>query len=300
MSPILTRSQTTSTPPQPTVRCNLKSSRPRQVPKDRPPPRRGQTASSRGLHAEKVCSSCGPWPHGRPRRHLSAGKLRMARPPLRSRAREHLSRPEDRQRSRVFDYVGKNPMTIPPQVLADSGHAPATARSLGSRLRTTHGINHPDDEDGWMVRELPGRLTEVRGCVCVPCWDGNAAEIRRCKDYDCPAWAFRMGRNPHNPGAGSNRLHARGSSMDGPVIPISAFEPRSRVRLTRTNTTALMSKEFPPIKWVVPDYVPEGLSVLAGRQKLGKTWLQWTWPSRLHQADKPWALSHASKGMCST
>ncbi len=34
-----------------------------------------------------------------------------------------------------------------------------------------------------------------------------------------------------------------------------------------------MATSYEPIRWIVPDYVPEGFSVLAGRQKLGKTWL---------------------------
>jgi RecA-family ATPase len=35
----------------------------------------------------------------------------------------------------------------------------------------------------------------------------------------------------------------------------------------------LGAMEFPPIKWIVPDYIPEGCSILAGRPKLGKSWL---------------------------
>ena len=38
-----------------------------------------------------------------------------------------------------------------------------------------------------------------------------------------------------------------------------------------------MATVFPPIGWIVEGYVAEGLSVLAGRQKLGKTWLALDW-----------------------
>jgi hypothetical protein len=38
-----------------------------------------------------------------------------------------------------------------------------------------------------------------------------------------------------------------------------------------------MATKFDPIRWIVPGYVPEGFSVLAGRQKLGKTWLAIDW-----------------------
>jgi len=35
----------------------------------------------------------------------------------------------------------------------------------------------------------------------------------------------------------------------------------------------LQGKEFPPINWVVPGVLPEGLTILAGKPKLGKSWL---------------------------
>lgn len=44
-------------------------------------------------------------------------------------------------------------------------------------------------------------------------------------------------------------------------------------RFNPTGTNELMATVFPPIRWIVPGYLSEGFSVLAGRQKLGKTWL---------------------------
>ena len=46
-----------------------------------------------------------------------------------------------------------------------------------------------------------------------------------------------------------------------------------RVKFVRTNTNQIMATEFMPLSWVVPGYISEGFLVLAGRQKLGKTWL---------------------------
>lgn len=48
-------------------------------------------------------------------------------------------------------------------------------------------------------------------------------------------------------------------------------------KLLRTNTNAIMGMVFEPIRWIVPGYVSEGFSVLAGRQKLGKTWMVIDW-----------------------
>jgi hypothetical protein len=63
------------------------------------------------------------------------------------------------------------------------------------------------------------------------------------------------------------------------IVPLEEFERvRSRKpQLKLTNTNDIMAATFEPIRWVVPDFLPEGFSVLAGRQKLGKTWLAIDW-----------------------
>src|ERR687886_2979969 len=35
----------------------------------------------------------------------------------------------------------------------------------------------------------------------------------------------------------------------------------------------LMALELPPVRWAVPGIVPEGVTLLAGKPKLGKSWL---------------------------
>ena len=67
--------------------------------------------------------------------------------------------------------------------------------------------------------------------------------------------------------------------MSKTVISIEEYDSSlgRKARFKRTNTNDLMATEFEPIRWIVPDYVPEGFSVLAGRQKLGKTWLAIDW-----------------------
>lgn len=61
------------------------------------------------------------------------------------------------------------------------------------------------------------------------------------------------------------------------TVPHDEIDParasRRQPRASRINTNDLMAKVFEPIRWIVPGYVPEGFSVLAGRQKLGKTWM---------------------------
>ncbi|WP_050999639.1 AAA family ATPase [Bradyrhizobium elkanii] len=45
----------------------------------------------------------------------------------------------------------------------------------------------------------------------------------------------------------------------------------------RTSTNDLMAARFAPLKEIVPGYVYGGFTILAGRQKLGKTWLAIDW-----------------------
>jgi hypothetical protein len=52
----------------------------------------------------------------------------------------------------------------------------------------------------------------------------------------------------------------------------SAPPPRPQPK-TRWTTLELLAAEFPEPRWAVPGLVPEGLGILAGRPKVGKSWL---------------------------
>lgn len=49
--------------------------------------------------------------------------------------------------------------------------------------------------------------------------------------------------------------------------------PANDNRSTAIDGETLLSMEFDPVKYVVPGYVAEGLTILGGRPKLGKSWL---------------------------
>ena len=129
--------------------------------------------------------------------------------------RRHVYQPENHEwRDRLCDrdsdgkLIGKDPMDIPLDVLMASGHPQTRAGVVVLRLREMHGVDigemRHDGFLGLQPSDFPKRLTTIRDRVCNACCDGNKAEIRRCAIYDCPAWPFRMGRNPHNPARGKN------------------------------------------------------------------------------------------------
>jgi hypothetical protein len=57
-------------------------------------------------------------------------------------------------------------------------------------------------------------------------------------------------------------------------VPREFLRPERSGRIPETVTAAdLMAVELPPVRWVVPGVLPEGVTLLAGKPKLGKSWL---------------------------
>ena len=58
------------------------------------------------------------------------------------------------------------------------------------------------------------------------------------------------------------------------VNPVNSVNPINPVNSVNPKSVAdLMSRELPDITWVVEDVLPEGVSILAGKPKKGKSWL---------------------------
>ncbi len=92
--------------------------------------------------------------------------------------------------------AGRDPLSIPVEVLTASGHPPRRTRELVNAF----------------AKGADGDLLGLEGIReygdirhhCLFCVDGNAAEVRRCSTINCPFFPYRMGRNPHNPQRGRN------------------------------------------------------------------------------------------------
>ncbi|NQU04937.1 MAG: AAA family ATPase [Calditrichaeota bacterium] len=52
-----------------------------------------------------------------------------------------------------------------------------------------------------------------------------------------------------------------------------SYEPKQPSNIPKLIDYDLMATQFPPLKYIIPKYLPEGLFILAGKQKLGKSWL---------------------------
>ncbi|WP_374139166.1 AAA family ATPase, partial [Sphingomonas sp.] len=58
------------------------------------------------------------------------------------------------------------------------------------------------------------------------------------------------------------------ASLDGSWMP----RPDGLAFRDGVSARALMTMTFPPIKFIVPGYIVEGLTIFAGAPKLGKSW----------------------------
>ena len=61
--------------------------------------------------------------------------------------------------------------------------------------------------------------------------------------------------------------------MNDPMDNVKPLKGAVQVPAGIFSAADLQGRVFPPIKWIVPDILPEGLTLLAGKPKLGKSWL---------------------------
>lgn len=68
-------------------------------------------------------------------------------------------------------------------------------------------------------------------------------------------------------------------STQSNVVDLPQIKHTHQERKYPTGTTAaeLMGKTFAPVRWTVPGILPEGVTLLSGKAKMGKSWLALGW-----------------------
>jgi len=108
--------------------------------------------------------------------------------------------------------------------------------------------------------------------------DGRTPEMFQIHgpDADFPVAESIVGRDlaatpkPREPGKLAQSMAKLTAELAAKKSQTPAPEPE---RLTSFNALDLMSMEFEPVRYVVPGYIAEGCTILAGASKLGKSWL---------------------------
>src|SRR5258708_25117584 len=126
-------------------------------------------------------------------------------------------------------------------------------------------VQEPDSGGNTFVSHLAKRLTEWG-------WPGKAFVVRLSEAKD-PNALYRQDRKGFR--AAFQHALAQAEPLgvhpakQAPVIP--APSPENKPALF--SLCELLSWELPPVRWAVPEILPEGLTLLAGKPKLGKSWL---------------------------
>ena len=74
------------------------------------------------------------------------------------------------------------------------------------------------------------------------------------------------------------------AKIGGPDAVVREIKIKARMDDVLKSAKELRTKTFEPLRWTVPKYLPEGLSLLGGRPKIGKSWQALDIASACHQA----------------
>ena len=94
--------------------------------------------------------------------------------------------------------------------------------------------------------------------------------------------------------------HARAGNTNGNSDPFSvtAEVAQSDRRVTAWSASDLLSQTFPDPKWAVPGLFPEGLTLLAGPPKVGKSWLSLGLAVSVASGGRALGAIHVEAGPC--
>ena len=137
------------------------------------------------------------------------------------------------------------------------------------------------------IEVIPLATKTWRGPTCPTC--GQPADSAGPSGYLCSrghSWPRSDGRQvsvPERDNADEIKRHAAArmttvriidpESGERREVAIKTGQPESRASLHTITARELLTKEWPEPPWVVPGLLPVGLTLLAGRPKVGKSWL---------------------------
>lgn len=124
-------------------------------------------------------------------------------------------------------------------------------------------------------REEYGRWFEGRAVYVIPDNDETGEEHARQVARMAGATILRLPGLPDKGDASdwldSGHMATELVALTKDVTPKQNGHRRSG--LSTFTLSELVGKEFPPIKWIVPGVLPEGTMLLAGKPKMGKSWM---------------------------
>jgi len=159
-------------------------------------------------------------------------------------------------------------------------------------------------------------ISELTGCkVLVACFSNNLLPVAIAARQKWPETKIIIAAdNDHgtegNPGVKSAKAAAEaiGAEVAIPECPPGTdFNDMARERPARAteiltgkcamiSVGEIMATEYKPIKWAVEGIIPEGLTLIAGRPKFGKSWLMLGLAYAVATGTKAWGHGNTTKG----
>lgn len=160
----------------------------------------------------------------------------------------------------------KEPSAIPANRSPHSGSMPAfppSARELGEAREALSHIP-ADDRELWIRM---GHALKAMGDEALPFWHEWSAKSEK---YDA-ADAERVWQSfePTQTGPGAIFAEAKRNGWEAPARSVSATGKTAMPHII--NARDLAAKSFAPLQWAIPTLLPEGLAILAGKPKAGKS-----------------------------
>ena len=149
--------------------------------------------------------------------------------------------------------------------------------------------------EGWT---RPGKDSGVSGVLLSStgnfyCWTSNASPLEPQKSYT-PFALYAHYEYSGNYSAAAKSLKSRSSKESKPSNSDSAHEtPVDKVKSVTIAT--IMRTQYKKIRWAVPGIIPEGMTVLAGRPKFGKSWLMLGLAYAVATGSKAWGFVDVEK-----
>jgi len=129
-------------------------------------------------------------------------------------------------------------------------------------IDTLYILREPDAAGAKFVRDIAQRLASWR-------WAGKAFVLSLAGVKD-PNDLHKKDRKQFKTTFQQVLEQAKPLSMSYPPTPTSSLADD---KPSPFSLQELLARELPPVRWAIPDILPEGLNLLAGKPKQGKSWL---------------------------
>src|SRR5258708_17587659 len=137
--------------------------------------------------------------------------------------------------------------------------------SMLSGIDRLYLVQEPDSSGTAFVSHLTKRLPERP-------WPGKASGVRLSGAKD-PDELYKQDRKGFRQALQHTLEHAEPLGVHQTSSATAVPAPSSENKPTIFSLRDLLAWDLPPVRWAVPEILPEGLTLLAGKPKLGKSWL---------------------------